>query len=74
MRNELAKPNDVVAVSAGFDAHIKDPYAGLNWQTDDYAWLGKQLKNYTTVSVLEGGYNLNALKESVLSYINALDN
>lgn len=65
---------DIVLVSAGFDAHKDDPYANLNWTTDDYAWLGRQLKPYKTVSTLEGGYNLPALKDSVRSYINSLDN
>ena len=65
---------DLLLISAGFDAHAADPHANLNWNEDDYAWLGQQLKQYQTVSVLEGGYNLPALKGSVLAYINSLDN
>lgn len=65
-------PN-LIILSAGFDAHENDPYANLNWTTDDYAWLGTHLSPYKTVSTLEGGYNLTALKDSVLGYINALE-
>lgn len=65
---------DIILVSAGFDAHRDDPHANLNWSADDYAWLGEQLKRYKTISTLEGGYNLPALKDSVVAYINSLDN
>ncbi len=60
---------DILLLSAGFDAHEADPHGGLNWTTDDYRWLGEQLKPYKTVSTLEGGYNLPALRDSVLAFI-----
>lgn len=65
---------DLILVSAGFDAHKDDPHSSLQWTASDYGWLGEQLKNYKTISVLEGGYNLPALKSSVSAYINSLDN
>lgn len=66
-------------VSAGFDAHKEDPMAELEWQDEDYAWLGSFLSdiNKGTVdnkllAVLEGGYNLDALAQSAVSFIAAI--
>ena len=63
-------------VSAGFDAHKDDHMAELNWQTDDYAWLGSFLSDINKennenkiLAVLEGGYNLKALASSAHSFI-----
>ena len=61
---------ELVMVSAGFDAHAADPLAQLEVETEDFAWLtGKLLAiadrhaEGRLVSVLEGGYDLNALAE-----------
>lgn len=66
-------------VSAGFDAHKKDPMAELNWTEEDYAWLGsflsdinKSTQDNKILAVLEGGYNLNALAKSAVSFIAAI--
>lgn len=69
---------ELILVSAGFDAHTDDPMAELMLQDDDYSWLGnwvKQLsasRNVPVLSILEGGYNLNALARSVVCYIQAM--
>ncbi len=63
-------------ISAGFDAHKKDHMAELQWQAEDYAWLGgflsdinKDCKENKILAVLEGGYNLDALAESAHDFI-----
>lgn len=69
----------LVMISAGFDAHRLDPLAGLNLDTDDYAWLTRELVTIAdrhaggrVVSVLEGGYSLTALRESSVAHVRAL--
>lgn len=68
---------DIILVSAGFDAHRDDPLAGLLLQDTDYAWLGQFIKvqaekycNGRLVSMLEGGYHIEALARSVAEYLN----
>ena len=70
---------DLVVVSAGFDAHRKDPLAQLGLVEDDFAWATRQLLAIAEkrcggrlVSVLEGGYNLDALGKSVAAHVSAL--
>ena len=70
---------DLLLVSAGFDAHMNDPLAGLNLQDSDYAWVTKQLlevadkfTNGRLISTLEGGYDLLALTSSVASHVEEL--
>jgi acetoin utilization deacetylase AcuC-like enzyme len=65
----------LLVVSAGFDAHAQDPLGGLAFTERTYEWLGQQLRtvantyaNGRLLSVLEGGYNLNVLGESVAAY------
>ncbi len=67
---------ELIFVSAGFDAHQQDPLAGLNLTTRDFAWLGEQIRVLAdesaqgrVLSTLEGGYNLQALGESVVAYL-----
>jgi acetoin utilization deacetylase AcuC-like enzyme len=62
---------DLMMISAGFDAHRDDPLAQMNLTEDDFAWAAKELCAIQTrvVSVLEGGYNLPALKAGVKAYI-----
>ncbi|STX29139.1 Histone deacetylase-like amidohydrolase [Legionella beliardensis] len=78
MRFEQFKP-EILFVSAGFDAHYLDPIGGLNLDEEDYFWLGKRLmeiaNNYADdkiISVLEGGYHLQALAKSVHAYMQGL--
>jgi len=68
-----------VLVSAGFDAHRLDPLASLNLETDDYAWITQRLVELARrhaggriVSSLEGGYSLDALRESAAAHVAAL--
>ena len=70
---------ELVLVSAGFDAHKDDPLAQLNFVEDDYAFFATHLKqvaqqhaNGRLLACLEGGYNLNALGNSVAKFIGAL--
>ena len=67
---------DVLLVSAGFDAHRDDPLGGLLLEDSDYAWLGQLLRdeaatlcNGRMISMLEGGYNTQALARSVQQYL-----
>jgi acetoin utilization deacetylase AcuC-like enzyme len=67
---------DIILVSAGFDAHAEDPLAGLLLQDDDYLWLGQLIRDQAErlchgkfVSMLEGGYNVDALARSVEHYL-----
>lgn len=70
---------ELIIVSAGFDAHRDDPLAQLNWETDDFQWLGRELCslayeicNGRLVSVLEGGYDLHALAKSAKVFVTEL--
>ncbi len=70
---------DFIFISAGFDAHTEDPLAGLNFVEDDYVWATEQLMALARsacggrlVSVLEGGYNPDALARSVAAHVLAL--
>src|ERR1700761_361844 len=70
---------ELIIVSAGFDADYRDPLASLNMQADDFGWVTRQLMDLAdqsaggrVVSVLEGGYDLQGLKESVAAHVTAL--
>jgi acetoin utilization deacetylase AcuC-like enzyme len=66
---------ELVLVSAGFDAHHADPLASLLLAEDDFAWAAHTLAQAAggrLVSVLEGGYDLDALAASVAAYMRAL--
>lgn len=70
---------ELVLVSAGFDAHARDPLAGLHWETADFGWLTERICDLAeeccagrVVSVLEGGYDLEALAESTAMHVEIL--
>ena len=70
---------DLVIISSGFDAHMRDPLASLNFTEDDFAWATKKLMEIAdrkaggrVVSVLEGGYDLQGLAGSVAAHVTAL--
>jgi len=72
------KPNFIL-LSAGFDAHKDDPLAQINLESKDYYTLtkrililAKELCEGKVVSILEGGYDLNALRESVDFHVKSL--
>src|SRR5580693_4689001 len=62
---------ELVIISAGFDAHMRDPLANLNLVEADFAWATQKLMDVAdrfaddrVVSLLEGGYDLEALANS----------
>jgi acetoin utilization deacetylase AcuC-like enzyme len=70
---------ELVMISAGFDAHRRDPLAALEFETEDYAWATARLCAVAgaqcggrVVSTLEGGYDLEALAESAAAHVRAL--
>lgn len=70
---------ELVIVSAGFDAHRRDPLAQLHLDADDFAWVTRELVALAgrhargrIVSLLEGGYDLEALAESAAAHVAAL--
>lgn len=70
---------DFLFISAGFDAHVDDPLAGLAFTERDFAWATKALCDVArqscqgrVVSVLEGGYDLAALARSVAAHVGVL--
>jgi acetoin utilization deacetylase AcuC-like enzyme len=67
---------DLILISAGFDAHERDPLAQLNWQSADYGWLTGKLMDAAErtcgnriVSLLEGGYDLKGLAGGVSHHV-----
>jgi acetoin utilization deacetylase AcuC-like enzyme len=69
----------LVLVSAGFDAHQRDPLANLELRAEDYAWITERLVDLAhahaggrLVSTLEGGYDLLALAASASAHVSAL--
>ena len=70
---------DFLIFSAGFDAHKNDPLAQFELSSEDFYEITKRtlkatnrFTNGKVVSVLEGGYDLNALAESALNHVKAL--
>ncbi|MFZ5656244.1 MAG: histone deacetylase family protein [Pseudomonadota bacterium] len=69
----------LLLISAGFDAHQRDPLAQLELEAVDYLWITGQLRDIARrhcdgriVSMLEGGYDLQALAESAAAHVGAL--
>lgn len=67
---------DLVIISAGFDAHRRDPLANLNLVEADFAWATGKLMDVADlrsggrlVSLLEGGYDLDGLARSVAAHV-----
>lgn len=72
---------EIIFISAGFDAHAEDPLAAMLLTAEDYGWLTDEIKQIADevcqgriVSVLEGGYSLSALGESVARHVRVLLN
>lgn len=70
---------DLIVISAGFDAHWRDPLASLNLTETDFAWATQKLMDLAEhhcgqriVSVLEGGYDLEGLAKSTAFHLDAL--
>jgi acetoin utilization deacetylase AcuC-like enzyme len=72
---------ELVIVSAGFDAHVRDPVGSLGLEAEDFATVTRQVLEVARthahgrlVSCLEGGYHLDALAESVQAHLEELLN
>jgi acetoin utilization deacetylase AcuC-like enzyme len=70
---------DILLISAGFDAHTRDPLANLNLVEADFAWVTQKLMEVADesaqgriVSMLEGGYDLQGLARSAAAHVTAL--
>ena len=70
---------DLVLISAGFDAHVRDPLANIELVEEDFAWITARLAEAADkhaggrlVSMLEGGYDLQALAGSVAAHVAVL--
>lgn len=70
---------DLLLISAGFDAHRRDPLAQLNLLEEDFAWITAELMELAArncggriVSLLEGGYDLQGLSQSVAAHVETL--
>jgi len=70
---------ELVIISAGFDAHMRDPLANINLAEADFVWATQKLMDVAdtfaggrVVSLLEGGYDLQALGNSVAAHVATL--
>ncbi|HYE47452.1 MAG TPA: histone deacetylase family protein [Caulobacter sp.] len=70
---------DLIIISAGFDAHARDPLASQSLEAEDFAWATRAVvavangrSGGRVVSSLEGGYDLEALGRSALAHVQAL--
>ncbi len=65
---------ELVAVSAGFDAYLRDPLADGTLLAEDFQWLGETLRalNVPLVNLLEGGYSKD-LPELIFAYLKGLE-
>ena len=83
---KILKPIDkfkpeIILISAGFDAHKRDPLANINLESEDFFEITKQIVEISNIhsegriiSFLEGGYDLLALSESIKHHLLALKN
>ncbi len=70
---------DLILISAGFDAHARDPLAQQSLEAEDFAWATRAVLDVArarcrgrVVSTLEGGYDLMALGQSAVAHVQAL--
>jgi acetoin utilization deacetylase AcuC-like enzyme len=70
---------ELLVISAGFDAHYRDPLANINLEEADFAWATQKLMDVAdrcaegrVISLLEGGYDLQGLGNSVAVHVAAL--
>ncbi len=71
---------EIILISAGFDAHTRDPLANINLNSKDFYIITKKIvdlsnvhSNGRIISFLEGGYDLTALSESIKEHLGALN-
>ena len=79
MQNLDQQKPDFIIISAGFDAHQKDPLASINLIEKDFEIITQKLKliankysNGRIISMLEGGYDIQALEQSMLIHLSEL--
>jgi acetoin utilization deacetylase AcuC-like enzyme len=70
---------ELIVISAGFDAHVRDPLANLELEEADFGWATRKIMEVAdktaqgrVISVLEGGYDLEGLSRSVAAHVIAL--
>lgn len=70
---------DLILISAGFDAHERDPLAQLEVQDEDYRWITEEICDLATdscqgrvASILEGGYDMHALASATRAHVEGL--
>ena len=70
---------DLILISAGFDAHERDPLAQLEVQDEDFRWITEELCDLATdscqgrvASILEGGYDMQALASAARAHVEGL--
>jgi len=70
---------ELVVISAGFDAHMRDPLANINLAEADFIWATQKIMDLAdgcaggrVISLLEGGYDLQALGNSVAAHVATL--
>jgi acetoin utilization deacetylase AcuC-like enzyme len=70
---------DLVLVSAGFDAHSRDPLGQVELEDEDFGWITREIRAYAEdscsgrlVSLLEGGYDLDALASASRAHVEVL--
>jgi acetoin utilization deacetylase AcuC-like enzyme len=71
---------DLILISAGFDAHARDPLAEQSLEAEDFAWATRAIVSVAErrcggriVSSLEGGYDLQGLAMSAVAHVEALN-
>ena len=71
---------EIILISAGFDAHYRDPLANINLESSDFYVITKKIVDIANIhckgriiSFLEGGYDLIALSESIKEHLRALN-
>jgi acetoin utilization deacetylase AcuC-like enzyme len=79
MQIESSFKPDLIIISAGFDAHTQDPLAGMHLTEEGYVSLTQLVSRLSwkssggnILSMLEGGYDLDALANSVISHLDCL--
>ncbi len=82
---KILKPVDkykpeIILISAGFDAHKRDPLANINLESEDFYEITKRIVDLANIhskgrviSFLEGGYDLQALYQSIKYHLSALN-
>ena len=68
---------EAIFLSAGFDGHADDPLATLTLTEEDFAWITTEVTalgggHIPIISVLEGGYDINALERSARAHVRSL--